>query len=91
MLGLKKRMIEEFEWKLAQEKAQLAEEYFDKYNTQCETFEKALEIQQDIYDRKIKHLEEAVEAAYDRGRKEVLELVKEKISTGKLTYIRKRK
>lgn len=86
----RKRMIEEFEWKLEQSKANLKEQYdkmyAEKFKNQCDVFTKAAELQQDIYDKKIRNLEEIAKTAYAKGRNEVLDMVKEKIQSGELIY-----
>ncbi len=84
----RKRIIEEFEWKLQQAKADYKElldaEYAEKFDNQVATFEKATEIQQSLYDKKIRQLEEVAKTAYQKGRTEVLDLVKAKIKSGEI-------
>lgn len=84
----RKRMIEEFEWKLEQSKAEIREEleakYAEKFKTEAATFKKASEIQQELYDKKVKAFNEALEMAYKKGREEVLTLVKQKIQSGEI-------
>lgn len=84
----RKRMIEEFEWKLEQAKSQIREElqneYATKFKDQCDVFTKATELQQGIYDKKIRQLEEVAKTAYAKGRNEVLDLVRAKIKSGEI-------
>ena len=84
----RKRMIEEFEWKLEQSKAEIREEleakYAEKFKAEAATFRKASEIQQELYDKKVKAFNEALEMAYKKGREEVLALVKQKIQSGEI-------
>lgn len=85
----RKRLIEEFEWKLQQAKAEIKAEYQDKYEAQCKDFERATEIQQGLYDKKIRQLEEIAKTAYQKGRNEVLDLVRAKIKSGEIVRGRK--
>ena len=88
----RKRMIEEFNWKLEQAKSQIREElqneYATKFRAECDTFTKATELQQGIYDKKIRQLEEVAKTAYAKGRNEVLDLVRAKIESGEIVRVR---
>lgn len=73
----KKRIIEEYEDRILQAVCECKERE-DARN------QKALELQQAIYDKKIKDLEEAIKLAYYKGRNEVLNIVKSKIKSGEI-------
>ena len=81
-----KRLMEKYEWKFQEAKAEHLEKYNKKLKEKEDTFAKALEIQQSIYDKKLRQLEELAKTAYQKGRNEVLDMVKEKINSGEITY-----
>lgn len=95
MFKTKRRLIEEYEDKMCKalfdledEKDKEMQEALDKRDEQCK---KALELQQAIYDEKIKNLTEIAKTSYHKGRNEVLDLVKKKMLAGELLLVKRNK